>query len=84
VDNNWAEIADHIETIEELYEASARPNAYFSMKFARLCVSFPRCRLLPPTDALQTYLRTTSLKTDSLLPSSRVRCTTTWSSLKSL
>ena len=26
VDNNWAEIADHIETIEELYEVSARPN----------------------------------------------------------
>ncbi len=23
VDNNWAEIADHIETIEELYEVSA-------------------------------------------------------------
>jgi hypothetical protein len=37
VDNNWAEIADHIETIEELYEVGARRSG----QRARLHVSLP-------------------------------------------
>lgn len=85
VDNNWAEIADHIETIEELYEVSPGPPVC-EAESLRVCTShYPSCHRLIPNDSLRNvYPRTTNLKTDSLLPSLRARCTITWSSLKSL